>query len=489
MTIRIFRDVEEAISREIRRINFFEQRSVSHSVLKEMFDPMTGEIVSMPIEPDFYDSSADTRAIHYPHFFVRLMRIREDRESGRVIPQYGNSAVCSINTSPKAYEVVLYQSDGVIALPGNTLTTTALKIRKIQPGFLIRLLNGENVGTYIVDSISPQANGNHIVTVSSTLIDNIPEILFNADTRIINFTKPQDLNTLKVGDVFTDSDGTSFNITAINIPENSLEIDGVAIPVLDEGSNVNRIGDVFENADPQLVSFIVMDPSKPILAPGGGEVYSATSTSNPSVPLDLFYLVRIDSNERDDHIDVANRMWEEFNPPRTGLPTIVRTKASAEQLITLDIPTGGSNVVNVEDNSGFNVNDPIFIFNDLVPTKDEHGQGFQEVFSAKVTGLIGTDQISLDTLVPDTFKATDSTKIVSNAQYWIYMFHLEDHVTRDVEGAQYWVHEFTFWVQVWIDRQGLPIINDPANGGGVVQHIGLQGNGVLLDGPTLIECN
>ena len=120
MTIRIFRDVEEAISREVRRITFDEDRSVApHTVLNEMFDPLTGELVALPIEANYYDSSADTKAIHYPHFFVRLMRIQEDKDSGRVVPQYGKSVACQVTTSPKAFETVLYQSDGVIAhIPG-----------------------------------------------------------------------------------------------------------------------------------------------------------------------------------------------------------------------------------------------------------------------------------------------------------------------------------------------------------------------------------
>lgn len=484
MTIRIFRDVEEAISREVRRITFFEDRSVApHTVLGEMFDPFTGELVQLPIEANFYDSSADTKAIHYPHFFVRLLRIQEDRDSGRVVPQYGKTSICPVKTSPKAFEIVLYQSDGVIALAGNTITTTALKIRKVLPGFLLRLINGENVGTYIVDSVVPQSDGNHIITVSSNLIINLPTLLFDVDTRVINFDTPIDIATVKVGDVFVDSASATFNITAIDLEKNSITVDGVGTPSLLATGSITRIGDVFQNADPQLVTFIAMDPSKPVLAPGGQDVYSGNAYVDPSVPLNLIYMVRIDSNERDDHIDVANRMWEEFNPPRTALPTIVRSKASAEQLLTQDIATGGSNTLSVQDNTGFNVTDTVFLFTDLTPTKDEQGNGFQDVFSAKITGLIGTTQIVLDKIIPDSFTVDANTKIVSNAQYWLYMFHLEDHVTRDVEGAQYWVHEFTFIVQVWVDRQGLPVTFD-----GIVQQIGILGNGVKLDGPTILDC-
>lgn len=481
MTVRILRDVEEAISREVRRITFFEDRSLSHTVLKEMFDPFTGEVVSIPIEPDFYDSSADTKAIHYPHFFVKLLRINEDRTTGRVIPQYGKSAECQVTTSPKAFEIVLYQSDGVVALPGNLITTSALKIRKAQPGYLLRILTGNNIGTYLVEQVIPKADGNHEIIVSSNLLENLPLSYFNTSTRVLTFAAPVDLNTVAIGDIFVDKDGNNFNILLVDINSGAIEIDGVDTPNLEEGGSVVRVGNVFKNADPQLVSFTVMDPNKPILTPGGQDAYSSTVYRDPAVPLNLYYLIRIDSNERDDHIDVANRMWEEFNPPRTGLPTIVRSASSAEELITQDVEAG-SDTIPVKDNTKFKVNDTVFIFNDLTPTKDVKGRGFQEVFTAKIKELSSTNEIILDKTLPRTFKAEDCSKIVSNAQYWIFMFHLEDHITRDVEGAQYWVHEFTFWVQVWVDRQGEPVEYE-----GVVQQIGVVGNGMQLDGPTILE--
>ena len=47
---------------------------------------------------------------------------------------------------------------------------------------------------------------------------------------------------------------------------------------------------------------------------------------------------------------------------------------------------------------------------------------------------------------------SNSSLVVSNAYYWLEMFHFVNHDTKDVEGAQYWVHEFTFWVQIWVER-------------------------------------
>ena len=485
MSIRIFRDVEEAISREIRRITFFDDRSVNpHTVLQDTFDPFTGEIVKLAIEPDFYDSSADTKMIQYPHFFVKLLRSKEDLTTGRVIPEYGKVINTSITTSPKAFQVKLYQSDGVIAAPGNTITTTALKIRTVSPGDLLRLLDGNNKGTYRVNTVVPSDVGPHTITVTNTLLDNLPALFFDSVNRFVVFTTPVDLNTIKPGDIFTDSGSNAFNIVSIDINNRKIEIDGATAPVLTAGATVTRSGDVFQLADPSLVTFMVMDPTKPVQGvgmPSNCDNYSAQTAIDPPVPLDLYYLVRIDSKERDTHIDVANRMWEEFNPPRTGLPTVIRKKVSAEQQLTADVLTGGSDTITVKDNSKFNLNDPVFIFDDLTPTKAVDGRGFQSVFSAKVKALIGTTQIQLDSTVPDSFTIANNARIVSNAEYRIHMFHFVDHVTKDVEGAQYWVHEYTFWVQVWVDRQGEPVSYD-----GVVQAIGISGEDI--DGNVIIEC-
>jgi len=211
--------------------------------------------------------------------------------------------------------------------------------------------------------------------------------------------------------------------------------------------------------EPSLVRFIVMDPSKPVQAlglQGTDQAHTTTSGVSPAVPLDTYYLIRIDSKERDTHIDVLNRVWEEFNPPRTALPVIKRSALSADSLLTLDVTTGGSNVVNVKDNSKYNVNDKVFIFDDFLPSKEPSGEGFQRPFESKVVALISNNQLQLEDVVPDTFKVTNNARIVSNAEFNLFMFHFVDHVTKDVEGSQYWVHEFVFWVQIWVDRLELP---------------------------------
>lgn len=485
MTVRIFRDVEEALSREVRRITFHDDRTVDHTVLKDTFDPFTGEVVALPIEPDFYDSSADTKNIQYPHFFLKLLKTKEDRTTGRVIPQYGKTQLTPITTSPQAFEIIIFSSEGVISAPGNDLGTGIFQIRKVQVGHILRVRSGNNIGSYKIASITYSAMGNHTITVSADLVEDLPELTFTTTGRIVTFLGTPDLNTVKVGDNFIDDALASWPITAVDPIARTVVIGGVGSPSTGDGGKITRPGNVFQMADGGLISYTVMDPNQPVLGQGVGlgsdcEIFESMALTDPQVPLDLYYLIRIDSKERDSHIDVANRMWEEFNPPRTALPTIVRTKLSAEQSLTADVTSGGSNTIQVADNSKYNINDKVFVFDDFVPTKAVDGQGFQQVFEATVTNKIGTTQLVLSEIVPDSFTVENHSKIVSNASYRTFMFHFVDHVTKDVEGAQYWSHEFTFWIQVWIDRQGEPINYD-----GIVQDIGIVG--VNTDDPEILD--
>lgn len=481
MTVRILRDVEEALSREVRRITFHDDRSLSHTVLKDTFDPVTGEVVSVPIEPTFYDSSADTRNIQYPHFFIKLLRTKEDRTTGRVEPQYGKSISLPIATAPRAYEVLIYSSDGLVPAAGNVLNTGLFNIRKVQPGHLLRLLSGNNIGTYKVATVVPSGVGNHTITVDPVLVSNLPALAFDTVSRVVTFLTNQDFNTIAAGDNFVDSTATSWPITAVNSALNQITIGGVGSPSLLLGGNISRPGNIFLNSDLSLIKFTIMDPTKPKTSVGGCASTAANVGVDPSIPLDLYYMIRIDSKERATHIDIAQRMWEEFNPPRTALPVIVRSKLSNEQLLISDVASGGSNVLQVQDNSDYNVGEKVFIFDDFVPTKEVDGRGFQSVFEAQILSKTGTNQITVSQTVPDTFKAENNVKVVSNATYYLYMFHFVDHVTRDVEAAQYWCHEFTFWIQVWVDRQGEPVEFD-----GVIQHIGISGED--MNGNVIIEC-
>lgn len=451
MSVTIFKDVEEALAREVRRITTHSNRTLDKTILKETYDPISGEIIQIPIEPEFYDSSADAGIVEYPHFFIRLMKTKEDRTTGRVVPQYGKWAVCPVKYSPRAYNIIFSQ-EALISSPGNNLSTGGYQIKKVQSGHLIRLLEGNNIGTYIVSSITVGLLGNHTITVSNTLVSSLPAFVFSTTSRELAFTSDVDINTVKIGDVFTDSVSNSYNITAIDAAHGKFTINGVSTPNISAGSTITRTGNVFQNTDLSPVKYIVMDPTKPVSTSSGASAKDSYVGRSPGIPIDAYYLVRIDSKTRQNHIDTLNRVWEEFNPPRTALPVIVRSALSADQLLTADVTTGGSNTIQVADNSNYNVGDKVYVFDDLFPSKRPDGEGFQRPFESIVINKISTNQIVLQDTVPDSFKFSNGSRIVSNAELRLYMFHFVDHITKDVEGSQYWVHEFTFWVQIWVDR-------------------------------------
>jgi hypothetical protein len=459
MTVRIFRDVEEALAREVRRISYHESRTVDTSVLQDVFDPFTGEIVQIPIEADFYDSSADTKAATHPHFFIRLMKTREDRTSGRGVTQYGKWCQTPVKNAPKAYEMIVGSSDGSIATAGNDLITTIFNIRKVQPGYLLRLLNGNNKGTYTIDSIVVDNLGNHTITVSNDILTNLPSSVISFDTTNtkILFNEGLDVSAILAGDIYTDNSANNFTVVSADSNEGSITIAGLTPPDTDAGALVNRASPVFTLADPSLVRYMVLDPSQPIKtnAPAGEtDATSSVQGVSPQVPLDLFYRIRIDSKEQKEHIHVLNRIWEEFNPPRTALPVVVRSAASAEQAFTVAM-LAGETTITVEDNSNFNVNDPVLVFDDLTPGRNSKGE-YGEPFETIITQKIGTNQLILRDPIPQDLNLDTCPKIVSNVTYQLYMFHFVDHATKDVEGSQYWVHEFMFWVQIWIDRLESP---------------------------------
>ncbi len=451
MSVTIFKDVEEALAREVRRITTHDSRTLDKTILRETYDPISGEIITTPVEPEFYDSSADAGIVEYPHFFIRLMKTREDRFTGRVVPQYGKWLIDPVVFSPKAFKII-FAEEALISSLGNNLTTGGYQIRKVLPGHLIRLLEGNNVGTYAVTSVVVGLLGTHTITVSNTLATNLPAFVFSTGTREVVFSSAVDISTVKIGDQFTDSVSNTYNVVTISAAQGKFTIDGVSTPNISAGSVFTRTGNVFQSTDLSPVRYIVMDPNQPISTTSGASASSSYVGISPSIPIDAYYLVRIDSKTRQNHIDTLNRVWEEFNPPRTALPVIVRSALSADQLLTADVTTGGSNTIQVADNSNYNVGDKVYIFDNLFPSKRPDGVGFQRPFESIVTNKISTNQIVLQNVVPDTFKFANCARIVSNAKLNLYMFHFVDHVTKDVEGSQYWVHEFTFWVQLWVDR-------------------------------------
>ena len=385
----IWRDVEEAISREIRRITFWNQRTASRTVLMDTFNPFTGDLVQLPIEPNFYDSSADASNIQYPNFFVRLMKTREDRFTGRVVPQYGKDYLDPITTSPPALSIILRDNDGLVSSPGSVFQTANFQIRKVLPNFLLRLLSGNNIGTYLITSVTINNSGDHFINLSNILVPSTPLAYTDASTGLIKFTAPVDLNTVQVNDVFVDASSTHFVITAISPIDNTINIAPNSTPNLNVGGQIIRTGNVLKNTDSSVI-YLILDPSQVVelnLEEGTKPGYDEISGVSHEVPIDVYYMVRIDSTDRDDHIDVINRMWEEFNPPRTALPTVIRSSTSAEQFLSQNVSIGGSNIVYISDTAGFNLDDEVVIVDDFHPTKTVQGDGFERPFQSVIASI------------------------------------------------------------------------------------------------------
>ena len=223
MSVTIFSDIEEALSREVRRLTYHDKVTQTKTALQDAFDPFTGEIVQIPLEPQFYDSSADTQSIDYPNIYVKLLRTREDRFSGKVVPQYGKQILVPIASAPKAYEIIANGADGQISA-GDNLITSLLKIHAVEPGYLLRVLNGTNQGTYTIASTTPDSGGSHVITVEKDLLTSLPAIYFDPNTRDVIFQEDTDLNTIKPGDVFTDVFTIGFNIISVDPVNNRIEI-------------------------------------------------------------------------------------------------------------------------------------------------------------------------------------------------------------------------------------------------------------------------
>lgn len=456
MSIQIFADIEESLAREVRRITFNDSRTLTSSVLQDSFDPFTGELVSVPIEPSFYETGADANHTQYPAFFIKILKTREDRFTKRVVPPYGHQNIVFSNTSPKAYDIVISGATAAGVVPGNTVEILAFNVRKVQPGYLLRLLSGNNKGTYIIDTITINNMGPHQLTLKQELVINLPAFTFDSTTRTVLFSSPTDLNTVAAGDQLQDSLGSLFDISSVDPNSNTVVLSGVGTPDLNSGAKIVRVGNVLQQTDLSAVSYLIMDPSKPVQAYSACGLNDATTTTvatNWPIPIDCYYLVRIDSKEKKNHIDILNRVWEEFNPPRSGLPVVVRTALSAEQPLTADVTAGGSSTLTVADTSNFSIGDKVYLIDDLRPTRNAAGE-FQSPFESKIVGIVSATQVALADVVPDDYKVSTRAKIVTNASSELLMFHFVEHTVKDNEVAQYWIHEFTFYVQAWVDKFG-----------------------------------
>lgn len=438
MSTQILEDIEEAIAREIRRISFSEDRIRTTTIFKEVFDPFTGELKRKPIEPRFYDDEALPREIAYPQFTISLLKLYEDLDSKRLVPAIGNEHT-TVLPGPQAYEVIIGgELDTTNGGSDSDVMLTHLNIKKVSVSHLLRITTGNNKGTYRIDSISLNGNGPHTIVLSNDLLTDLPDFEYSPDTGIVTFRDFVDLSVVKAGDELIDAASNTFVITAVNVTNATLAIGTGNFVARGTGATIHRIGDVLQGDDagvPQC--YLILDPSKPVA--NKGTKYRSESWA---VPYSFLYYIKIVSTERDDHIAIADRMMQVFNPARGALPTIIRCDNAAESLAKKDI-TAGDQILYVENASKFYVNEKLHLFSNV---------DFGEDLVIKSVNPL-SNAITVMNPVTKSYKINDEAQVVSNYEIRFHERDFRNHITEDDSGMQFWVHRFTYRVEAWVDSR------------------------------------
>lgn len=446
--IRILEDIEEALAREVRKITFFSQRTrepESGYVLKEVFDVFTGEYVKKPVEPSFYADTATANNQVNPYFFIRLLSLNEDLDSGRALPTVGNQITIPISSAPTY--AVRFGGENLITTnltAASTVTLSDRKIRDIQAGDLIRILTGNNIGTYYIDSVTLNGNGPHTITLSNDIVQDLPNFQYAKVNGIIIFDSNIDLSAVKPGDIFTDSAMNTATITAVNQP-NSIVVAPNSTLVVGPNAKINRSGAVLTGLDennPQC--FTIMDPS--VVVGGVSRNYRKT---NPLIPYTFLYYIKITSKERDDHIAVANRMMQLFNPPRGALAIITRYDTSYQDSL-LQNANIGDKTIYLRDASKLSVGEKVRIFDNLTRGEETTIESIN----------YGSNSITLKNALTKAYLVDNCASIVSNTDICVLQRDFMNHATEDRESEQLWIHRFSFRVQGWIEAQLDPLSED-----------------------------
>jgi hypothetical protein len=436
-SVRILEDIEEAVAREIRSITFMSKRTRSELVFQEMFNPLTGEAVRKPVEAQFFDDTAAPGQIVSPRFTVSLLKIYEDTQTHRLLPPYGNEDT-ELVPSAKAYEVVTGGNDAIVLNgTGDALLTNNIRIKRISSDHIIRLIDCNNSGTYLIESMTLTGNGPHTITLSNTLLADLPIFSYNKQAGLITFNTFIDISTVIAGDTFTDRSNNPFPILAVDSKTCSIAVTPGSTVINGIGASVVRTSPVLSHVETSPISYLVLDPSKPVV----GKSTNYRERSWP-IPYTFLYYIKISSNERDDHIAVADRMMQIFNPPRGQIFTIVRTDQSTESSAIKDVEANSSTIF-VEDASSFYVNDVIRLFSDV-----DLGE---ELTILNVNNA--SNSITVSTPVAKTYLYNNNAKIVSNTELRTFERDFKNHMVDDIPERQFWVHRFTFKIEAWVDSR------------------------------------
>ena len=135
-----------------------------------------------------------------------------------------------------------------------------------------------------------------------------------------------------------------------------------------------------------------------------------------------------------------------FNPPRGSLPTLVRSRTSAEAILKKDALAG----------------DTIIFVNDLASKfyPNEHIRLYSETDIGEdlIVDSVNTQSnaITVRTPIVGEYKITSGAEIVSNYNLCSFERDFQNHITDDDPGGQYWIHRFTFRIEAWVEARISP---------------------------------
>jgi len=447
--VRILEDIEEAIAREVRKITFFSQRTrepESGYILKEVFDVFTGEYVKKSVEPSFYADTAHASQQSSPFFFIRLLSLNEDLDSGRALPTVGNQITIPLVSAP-TYNVRFGGSDLITTndSPLSVVTLSNRHVRDVVVGDLLRIHTGTNQGTYVIGSILLQGNGPHAFTLSNDIVQDLPNFEYAKQNGVITFNSPVDLTAVRPGDIFIDAANNEAPILAVNNPTGIVVAPNTTL-VVGQNSVIHRDSEVLVGVDDnQPQCYTIMDSQS--VVSGVSRNYRKT---NPLIPYTFLYYVKITSNERDDHIAVANRMMQAFNPPRGALAIITRHNTSYQDALLRDAKIGDK-LIYLKDASKLSVGERVRTFDNLTRGEENSIESIN----------YQSNTVVLKNPLTKEYKADNCAAIVSNTDICILQRDFMNHATEDRESEQLWVHRFSFKVQGWIEAKLDPLSEDP----------------------------
>lgn len=449
MSKQVVKDIQEALLREITSLVTHSVDTKTNISVETTFDPFTGEPLPLNIEGNLYNSSSNPNQVDYPRIDLQASGIREDRESGRIISIWEDlntdyrELIEPNKNRPKVYETIFSGTEGQVQSDG--LIVSPVKFPRAQPGNLLKIISGANIGTYVISALDSATKK---LVLSTELVSDIQELSFNETTRKLYLLNPTDTYAVRAGDLFVDSLGEEFTIRSINTKQRELYLDGSTIPSLDVGASIVRPNGALKAYDSSPVVYVVMDASKPKTF-FDCPVTEAWDSSHPATPFDYFFTIEIKNKDQPSHIAMIDQMTHTIiNRPRRQLKILIRSEESAESKIVQGPDIGWGQSLQVEDASGFTVNDSVWVINRFEIS--ENNQIIDVDYQ--------TNTITVRNKLPISFSPQNSAVLVSAASLksWSMLVSNDDTTIGQDNINNFYRQEYNFRIQGWkAERSGV----------------------------------